>query len=568
LLAIHESKGHNDWRSHTRISLHSCLVVERYQRMNVQERLRQAIDQQQTCLLASVPPDREAAILALIRTLDRPPCASATEPLPHLVTGRHICNLGGNKALQLVLESTGGTTPAPATSGNGLDGWAERFLEMCRGLAEAELVLAHCETGFMRMVADGNGTFDAWIATKRLPTSWRERADIDWWASWLARRHEPELRDVQSERLGTGSDSGDDAIYRRLADLHLASMAYQLGYPPDAEIGGATIQTYCDVLGQLIAWALGARDGGEMVTPRSEHSLVAALASALAVDPADIGQAVAGFTLDRENAAYHAAVPGVAAAPLVRLDPGRLVWSVYGLTTEPLFFLTRELKRRATPEYHNTAYLRELVFRKDLYALFQDKRFVTSAGRIALRRDTGDVRTDIDAVVFDRKTGTLGLFELKSQDPFARSTTELARQRDNVLYANRQISGVLTWLKRHGPDALLSRVDSRTAKMFRVQKIYPFVLGRYLIHFSDGPEPDRRAAWGTWPQLLRLLDGQPFRAGDANPLASLFTRLTNDVPLIRPPAADPAREIVIGATRLTVHPSYAAFQATEAANRG
>ena len=109
---------------------------------------------------------------------------------------------------------------------------------------------------------------------------------------------------------------------------------------------------------------------------------------------------------------------------------------------------------------------------------------------------TGDVRTDIDAVVFDRKTGTLGFFELKSQDPFARSTAELARQRDNVLYANRQISGVLAWLKRHGPDALLGRVDSRTAKTFRVQKVYPFVLGRYLAHFSDGPEPDRRAAWG------------------------------------------------------------------------
>ena len=261
-------------------------------------------------------------------------------------------------------------------------------------------------------------------------------------------------------------------------------------------------------------------------------------------------------------------MPGVAAAPLVRLDPSRLVWSVHGLTTEPLLFLTRELKRRAAQEYHNTAYLRELVFRQDLYALFQDKRFVTSAGRIELRRDAGDVRTDIDAVVFDRKTGTLGFFELKSQDPFARSTAELARQRDNVLYANRQISGVLAWLNRHGADALLGRVDSRTAKTFRVQKVYPFVLGRYLAHFSDGPEPDRRAAWGTWPQLLRLLDGQPFRATDANPLASLFTRLTNDVPLIRPPADDAPHEIAIGAARLIVHPSYAAFQASAAVRRG
>jgi hypothetical protein len=539
--------------------------------MNVQERLRQVIDQQQSHLRAGVPPDRQAAILALLRTRDRLSHAPGNEPLPALVTGRRLVDLGGNKALQLCFESTDDDKAAPASSGDGLNGWGERFLQECGRLAEAELVLAHCETGFMRIVDDGNGTFDAWIATKRAPTSWRERADIDWWAWWLARRHEPELRALRSERPApASSDPGDDAFYRRLANVHLKMMAYQLGYPPDAVIGGCAVQTYRDVLGRLIGWALQARDRGEAAVPRSERSLVATIASALAVDPTVIGQAVAAFTLDRESAVYHAAVPGVAAAPLVRVNPSQLVWSVHGLTTEPLLFLTRELKRRATQEYHNTAYLREGVFRQDLYALFQDKRFVTSAGRVELRRDEGDLRTDIDAVVFDRKTGTLGVFELKSQDPFARSTAELARRRDNVLYANRQISGVLDWLKRHGADALLGRVDTRTARTFRVQKVYPFVLGRYLVHFSDGPEPDRRAAWGTWPGILRLRDGQPFGATDANPLASLFTRLTHltkDAPLIRPPADDPPREIAIGAARLTVHPSYAAFRASAATRR-
>jgi len=38
-------------------------------------------------------------------------------------------------------------------------------------------------------------------------------------------------------------------------------------------------------------------------------------------------------------------------------------------------------------------------------------------------------RTDVDALVFDRKTGTLGVFELKAQDPFARSVEERQRQR-------------------------------------------------------------------------------------------------------------------------------------------
>src|SRR3954449_5678610 len=101
----------------------------------------------------------------------------------------------------------------------------------------------------------------------------------------------------------------------------------------------------------------------------------------------------------------------------------------------------------------------------------------------------------------------------------------------------------------------------------RVHKVYPFVLGRHLAHFSDGPEPDRRAAWGTWPQLLRLLDGQPLRASDANPIASLFARLAKDVPPIRPPADGPVREIDIGNARIVVHPSYASFRASADAER-
>ncbi len=404
----------------------------------------------------------------------------------------------------------------------------------------------------MRLVGDTAGSFDAWIATRRAPVSWQERTDIDWWASFLAERHRSELQALASS----------DADFRRVADTHVSLMAYQLGYPPDAEIDGCTIQTYRDVVSWLIGYALRERERDPAVAARSERLVVDAIAKALGADPIVIAHAVSAFTLDDENAAYHAALPGVAAAPLIRLDADRLVWSIHGLTSEPLLFLSRELRRRAAEAYHNSAFLREDVFRQDLYALFPDKRFVTSTSRIELRRESGNIRTDVDAVVFDRKTGTLGLFELKSQDPFARSAAELMRQRDNLLYANRQISGALAWLQRYGADELLKRVDSRTAKTFRAQKVFPFVLGRYLAHFGDGAEQDRRAAWGTWPQVLRLLGGQPFASKDANPLATLFNRLSKDTPLVRQMTDVPVREIAVGALRLTVYPSYSAFQAS------
>lgn len=539
--------------------------------MNAQERLRQAIEQQENHLRASVPPDRQAAILTLLRAQDRLPHPGDMEPVPDIVTGHRQDNLGANTALQLCLESADRACTRPASDDDAVGGWAGRFLGECACLAEAEMVLSHCETGFMRIFDDGNGTFDAWIATKRPPASWRERADFDWWAGWLAKRHEPELRALcamRSERSAVDGSGADPTVYRRIAEAHLESMAYQLDYPPSTMIGGCTIQAYRAVVRQLMGMALQDHDRVEMLLPRSERALIATVASALNADPAIISRAIAALTLDRGHAAHHAAVPGIAAAPLVRIDPDHLAWSVRGLATEPLLFLTRELRRRDAQEYHNTAYLREAVFRNDLYALFQNKRFVTSAGRIQLRRAGGDVRTDIDAVVFDRKTGTLGVFELKSQDPFARSTAEMTRRRDNVLYANRQISGVLDWLKRHGGDALLGRFDARTAKTFQVQKIYPFVLGRYLVHFNDGLEPDRRAAWGSWPGVLRLTDGQPFGTTDANPLASLFARLSSDTSPIRPPGDGPPQEIPIGSARLIVHRSYAALQEHTAVTRG
>lgn len=531
--------------------------------MNVQDRLRQAITDEQYDLIASVPRDRQAAIVSLVRARDRAGQRPRVAPVPDLVTGFPLTILGASKALHLCfLAFDDESDAAPISSNLDLETWAAHLLNACRHLAEAEFVLAHCETGFMDLAANHGQSFDAWIASRRIPTSWRERADMDWWAASLAKQSAPVLHALQSTN---DASSNGASYYRQIGDTYLKAMAYQCSYPSDAVIGACTVQTYLDILGLLIGWALQERDRGEQPGVQSEHTLVSAIAAELAIDPFVTGEALSSLIVDQESAPYHSAVPGVASAPLILIAPDRIVWSLHGLTSEPLLFLTRELRRRDAQAYHNTAYLREAVFRKDLYTIFSDKRFVTSTNRIELRRKVGDVRTDIDAAVFDRKTGTLGIFELKSQDPFARSTAELTRQRDNILYANRQISGTLDWTNRHGGDEILNRIDSRTAKTFRVQKVLPFVLGRYLAHFNDGPAPDPRAAWATWPQLLRALDGKPIAPSDANPIASLFNRLSKlDSPIQIPTDALP-HTISIGESTLTVHPSYAAYQAAQRA---
>lgn len=186
-----------------------------------------------------------------------------------------------------------------------------------------------------------------------------------------------------------------------------------------------------------------------------------------------------------------------------------------------------------------------MVFRRDLYGLFSDKRFVTSSARLELRGTTGDVRTDIDAAVLDRKSGTLGLFELKSQDPFAQSAAELHRQRANILFANRQIAGIADWINRHGSDEILKRLDAKTVKTFRVHKAFHLVLGRYLVHFNDGAAPDKRAAWATWPQLLRVLETPVRREPDRiAPWSTVSCRGTRTDVTVTPVPRDPTRSVI------------------------
>lgn len=575
--------------------------------MDAREQLRQALDAERARLRAVVPANTQAVLLALIRARDRFALAvdRAADPViapdpagapqaPDRADERCLYGLGWNGALRLCFatpsEHTHAARPQP---GADLDGWAEGFLRDCGRLGAADLILADLETGYLQVQARDERLFDAWIATSRLPAERRERADFDWWANALRARTAAELRALTAERpqvrrqhrtftaeRGLPADAYTttppiDDHYRRCGALAVRRMGHQHSYPPDAAIGGITFQFYLDLLATLIGWLArdldlrasgGAADGvpeseAALAVPRSEGALVAALAGALDADAAVVRQALGAFTLDGENAGYHSAPPGAAAPPCVRVGEDRIAWSVAGLLAEPIVFLMRELRRRHDREYHNSAHLREGVFRQDLYGLFPGPRFVKSAGRVELRREGGGLRTDLDALIFDRKTGALGIFELKSQDPFARSAGERQRQRDYFLGATHQIAATRLWLQRHDPTELLARFDSATAKRFRVQRVYLFVLGRYLAHFAEGSAPDRHAAWGAWPQVLRLVDDRPFTPSDANPIRALFDRLTKDTPPRNPDAAPGVPEITLGTGRIRVYPSFAALKA-------
>jgi len=526
---------------------------------------------------ATLPPGRTQALLALLHTGD------ATTRADNLVPAARP---GWNLALRLCLERRDderGDMPADSPV---CAAWAERFLTDCDQLARAERVLAQCASGHLQLQLQEHPAraFVAWATSRRPAAEWRERADFDWWSAHLSRLIAPRLTPLLAERprvralldrddkpllASAGASTNDPTetpYYRQLGEAYVARFANQHSYPTDATIGGATIGQYTDTLAALVGWLHREHDhrppdNDDTYVSLDERELIAALAGALDADLTTVERTLRPFILDRDNAAYHGTLAGRAAPPLIRLDAERVAWSGYGLLSEPLIFLMRELRRRHTQEYHNSAYLREGVFRDNLYRLFADRRFARSTGRIELKR-RGVARTDLDALVFDRKTGTLGVFELKAQDPFARSVEERQRQRDNFFHANHQVSAILEWVHHHGPDDMLARFDAHTAKRFRVQKVYVFVLGRYLAQFDGGPQPDRRAAWGSWAQVLGAMEDSPAAADGRNPLGTLFARLRDATPPLSPANVD-TEVIAVGGFRLQVFPSFATMRSRE-----
>lgn len=565
--------------------------------LSKQEQLCQLIAEQQERIRQTFPAQRGSAVVALTRARDwhylkwQDMLNAATKT----ATANHsyLYSSGWHKALQVCFGNASESPyVSPGVIDSTLDAWADQVLLECDRLTEGEQVLAHCETGFMSMQQGGQKDFSVWIASKNMPTEWRERLDLEWWTNALAKTYEREMAELAVENVSIQQQldafasqwQADVTVYRttqeiddyyiRLGMLRVKSMACHFLYPAQTLIGGCTVELYGNVLAVLIGLALKHLDvcrafvvqhhsytlRALLATPHAAGALIEALSETLGVDGAAIRRVVDAYSLSHENVSYHCSVAGTPAPPLLRLNAQHLVWSLTGLLSEPFLFLTRELKRRHSYEYHTAAHLHEAVFRQDLYQLFSDKRFVRSADRVELRGVQGGLTTDVDALIFDRKTGVLALFELKSQDPFAYSPQERRRQRDYFYNAGKQVLACVQWLNRNGANALLTRLDPKLVKRLKVQKTYIFVLGRYLAHFFDGPEFDRRAAWGTWPQVLRLVNEVSFGAEEANPIQSLYNKLMKDTPLtLSRPVLD-VQEITIGESKVYVYPDFKTYK--------
>src|SRR5256886_6405029 len=140
----------------------------------------------------------------------------------------YLFSSGWHKALQLCFGNAAESpSVSPSVTDGILDAWADQVLLECDRLTEGEQVLAHCETGFMRMQQGGQKDFSVWIASKKMPTEWREREDLAWWTNALAKTYEREMQELAVKKMSIQQQldafssewQADMAVYRTTPEI-------------------------------------------------------------------------------------------------------------------------------------------------------------------------------------------------------------------------------------------------------------------------------------------------------------------------------------------------------------
>ena len=216
-----------------------------------------------------------------------------------------------------------------------------------------------------------------------------------------------------------------------------------------------------------------------------------------------------------------------------------------------------ELQRKYLGDYDRAVNLREDVFRRELCWCFPSNNIYKAARPVQLKSGNETI-TDIDAAFFDERNGHLGIFQLKWQDFFGDSMRKRETKMLNMLQeTNAWIDIVVNWLEGKEPDTILHEVGLAQVTKAKISRVYLFVLGRNYSHFSGDAAPDPRAAWGMWPQVLRIIkeatDSGSY--GISDPIGWLDIKLREESPTRKSQPDLVAWDFHIGDYHVVLEPS-------------
>jgi len=191
---------------------------------------------------------------------------------------------------------------------------------------------------------------------------------------------------------------------------------------------------------------------------------------------------------------------------LFDLGNGFILRPVSCLTRNPFNALRTQYQWLNSRAENAFAIDRESWMREHLYGMFGGKRYIRFPGNLKLRQGNA-VLTDIDAVVYDRFTGDVALFQLKWQDY---STNDVRQLRSKAANLSAELTDwsakVQLWLRENGISALNKSLRLKQKRNESARNILLFAISRLSIRTQGygvkTVAPD--LAMGVWPQFLRV----------------------------------------------------------------
>ena len=237
----------------------------------------------------------------------------------------------------------------------------------------------------------------------------------------------------------------------------------------------------------------------------------------------EVEQIFEAISLTKENFGYYLEYTCVAPPIFIEVGGEMLMRSVAGCFANPFSLLNKELKRKYKRDYDRAVNNRENRFRNELFKIFPQENVIKIPNEINISFQ--NIRTDIDAVVFDEKTGTLGLFQLKWQDRYDYSMKERYSRITNMFpKANEWICKIKNWISLNDSKSILNalQIGSKLKSKIEIKEIYLFVISRNQMNFT-GVELDKTVAWSSWYQLIESYARVKTHFDD--PITELFLKI-------------------------------------------
>lgn len=190
---------------------------------------------------------------------------------------------------------------------------------------------------------------------------------------------------------------------------------------------------------------------------------------------------------------------------LFDLGNGFILRAVSCLTRNP-FTAARTQHQWLDPRAeHGVAADREEWMREQLHGMFAGKRYIRFPGNLKLRRG-GAVLTDIDAIIYDRLTGDVGLFQLKWQDY---STNDVRQLRSKAANLSAELvdwsERVKSWVEENGMSALDKSLRLKQKRRETVRGVLLFAISKSAVRTQGyGIKTEApHLAMAVWPQFVR-----------------------------------------------------------------